>query len=152
VNKLKSILIGPDGFRHGWRFLIFASAIFLVVQFLEQPAIAFLETKLHVNRSALNAPSIILGDAFDLIVILIATGLFALCERRRIDSYGLPINEAVGPFFWDGVIAALVGVAFVGAGMLVTGGMHIHGIALRGTDLIYIPAFVADRDVTYRRD
>jgi len=129
VNKLKSIFIGPDGLRHSWRFLIFVAAIFLVAQFLEQLAIAFLEAKLHVDRSALSASSIILGDGFDLIVVLIVTGVFALCERRRIDSYGLPINEAFGGLFWNGVVAGFAVVTFVAAGMIVTGGMRIHGIA-----------------------
>jgi len=139
MSKAKSIFIGPDGLRHGWRFLIFVATIFLVVQFLEQPAITFLEAKLRVDRSALSAPSIIIGHGFDLIVILIVTGVFALCERRRVDSYGLPVNEAFGGLFWNGVVAALVVVAFVAAAMLVTGGMRIHGIALRGTDLISSP-------------
>jgi len=139
VNKLKSIFIGPDGLRHGWRFLIFVAAIVLVAQFLAQFAIAFLEVKLFVDRSALSASSLILGDGFDLIVILIVTGVFALCERRRIDSYGLPINEAFGGLFWNGVIAGLVAIAFVGVGMLVTGGMRIHGLALQGTDIIASP-------------
>jgi hypothetical protein len=139
MSKAKSIFIGPDGLRHGWRFLIFVATIFLVVQFLEQPAITFLEAKLRVDRSALSAPSIIVGHGFDLIVVLIVTGVFALCERRRIDTYGLPVNEAFGGLFWNGVVAALVVVAFVAAAMLVTGGMRIHGIALRGTDLISSP-------------
>jgi len=139
MSKAKSIFIGPDGLRHGWRFLIFVATIFLVVQFLEQPAITFLEAKLRVDRSALSAPSIIVGHGFDLIVVLIVTGVFALCERRRIDSYGLPVNEAFGGLFWNGVVAALVVVVIVAAAMLVTGGMRIHGIALRGTDLISSP-------------
>ena len=67
------------------------------------------------------------------------TGVFALCERRRIDSYGLPLDEAFGGLFWNGVVAGLAVVAFVAAGMLVTGGMRIHGLALRGTDLISSP-------------
>src|SRR5439155_16357906 len=62
---------------------------------------------------ALSASSIILGDGFDLIVILIVTGVFALCERRRIDSYGLPINEAFGGLFWNGVVAGLAVVALL---------------------------------------
>ena len=136
MSKVKWIFFGPDGLRHGWRSLIFVAAIVLVAQFLEQLAIAFLEAKLHVDRSALSASSIILGDGFDLIVVLIVTGVFALCERRRIDSYGLSINEAFGGLFWNGVVAGLAVVAFVAAGMLVTGGMRIHGIALRGIDLI----------------
>jgi membrane protease YdiL (CAAX protease family) len=139
MSKVKSIFIGLDGLRHGWRFVIFVAAIFLVAQFLEQLAIGFLEAKLHVDRSALSAPSLILSDGFDLIVVLIVTGVFALCERRGIDSYGLPINEAFGGLFWNGVIAGLAAVAFVAAGMLVTGGMRIHGIALRGADLISSP-------------
>ncbi|HEY4257272.1 MAG TPA: CPBP family intramembrane glutamic endopeptidase [Candidatus Udaeobacter sp.] len=139
MNKVKSIFIGSDRLRHGWRFLIFVAAIVLVGQFLEQPAIGFLEAELDVDRSALSALSIILSDGFDLIAVLIVTGVFALCERRRIDSYGLPINEAFGGLFWNGVVAALVVVAFVAAGMLVTGGMRIHGLALRGTDLISSP-------------
>jgi len=147
---LKLLFIGPDGLRHGWRFLIFAAAIFLVVRFLEQPAIAFLAATFRVDRSALSAPSIIASDDFDVIVILIITGVFALCERRRIDSYGLPINEAFGGLFWNGVVAALVVVAFVAAGMLVTGGMRIHGNCVAGHRSYLIAVPVAARDVTCR--
>ena len=139
MSRIKWLFIGPDGLRHGWRFLIFAAAIFLVVQFLEQPAIAFLAAKLHVNRSALSAPSIIVSDGFDLIVILVVTGVVARFEQRRIDSYGLPVNEAFGGFFWDGVIAGFAAIAFVGAGMLISGGLLVHGVALHGAQLITSP-------------
>src|SRR5204863_3677585 len=120
MRGVKWLFVGRDGFRHGWRFLIFAAAIFLAVQFLE-PAIAFLAAKLHVAPNALSAPSIIISGAFDLIVILIVTGIVARFERRRIDSYGLPIDEAFGRFFWNGAIAGFPTIAFVGAGMLITG-------------------------------
>jgi membrane protease YdiL (CAAX protease family) len=139
VNKLKSIFVGPDGLRHGWRFLVFVAAIIVVVKFLEQPAIRLLAATFHVQRDALSAASIIVSDGFDLIVILIVTGVFALCERRRVDSYGLPIKEAFGRLFWNGAIAGLAAIAFVCAGMLLTGGMRIHGIALRGGNLITSP-------------
>src|SRR6266704_577595 len=75
MSRIKWLFIGPDGLRHGWRFLIFVAAIVLVAQFLEQLAIAFLGAKLHVDRSGLSASSIILGDGFDLIVVLIVTGV-----------------------------------------------------------------------------
>jgi CAAX protease family protein len=139
MSRIKWLFVGQDGLRHGWRFLIFASAIVIVVAFLEQPAIAFLTAKFHVDRSALSAPAIIVSDGFDLIVVLIVTGVFAVCERRRIDGYGLPINEAFGAFFWNGVIAGLAAIIFVGGAMLISGGMRLHGIALRGTDLIASP-------------
>ena len=94
MTKLKSVFVGPDGVRHGWRFLIFAGAIVTIGLFLEEPVIGFLAAKLHI-ANALSAPSIILGDTFDLIAVLIVTGVIALLERRRIDRYGLPFNEAV---------------------------------------------------------
>jgi hypothetical protein len=139
MSGVKRLFVGPDGLRHGWRFLIFAAVIFLVVRFLEQPAIAFLAARLHVDRSALSAPPIIVSDGFDLIVILIVTGVAARFEQRRIDGYGLPINEAFGGFFWNGAIAGLVAIAFVGAGMLITGGMRVHGVALHGAEMITAP-------------
>ncbi len=139
MRGVKWLFVGRDGLRYGWRFLIFAAAIFLAVQFLEQPAIAFLTAKLHIAPNALSAPSIIVSGAFDLILILIVTGVVARFERRRIDSYGLPINQAFGGFFWNGAIAGFAAIAFVGAGMLITGGMSIQGIALRGSDLTTSP-------------
>ena len=139
MSRAKWLFIGPDGLRHGWRFLIFVAAIFLVVRFLEQPAIAFLAGKLHVGRRALSAPSIIVGDGFDLIVILVVTGVFARFERRRVDGYGLPLNEAFGGYFWNGAAAGLAAIAFVGAGMLISGGMRIRGVALHGSNLITSP-------------
>jgi CAAX protease family protein len=145
MGGIKWLFFGRDGLRHGWRFLIFAAAIVVVVAFLEQPAIAFLAAKFHVDQRALSAPSIIVSDGFDLIVILIVTGVAARFERRRIDSYGLPINEAFRGFFWNGALAGLAAIAFVGAGMLITGGMRVHGVALHGAEMITAPAlwFVA---------
>jgi hypothetical protein len=72
-------------------------------------------------------------------VILIVTGVAARFEHRRIDSYGLPTNEAFGRFFWNGAIAGLAAIAFVGAGMLITGGMRVHGVALHGAEMITAP-------------
>src|ERR1043166_1652313 len=122
MSRIKWLFVGPDGLRHGWGFLIFVAAIVLIVQFLEQAAIAFVGRELHVDQRGLSAPSLIVSDGLDLIAVLIVTGVFARCERRRLDSYGLPINKAFGKLFWNGVVAALVAVAFVAVAMLATGG------------------------------
>lgn len=139
VKKLKSIFIGPDGLRHGWRFFLFAAAIILFVQFLEKPAIGLAAAILHVDVNAFSGSAIIVSDGIDLVLILVVTGLAALFERQRMDSYGLPVNEAFGGLFWNGALAALAMVAFVGACMLITGGMQIRGVALHGVDIVTAP-------------
>jgi uncharacterized protein len=136
MQTLKSVFIGPDGLRHGWRFLLFATAIVLIGSFVEEPVIGFLAAKLHVDENVLSAATIMLGDTVDLIAVLLVTFVIASFERRRIDSYGLPIGQAFGALFWNGVLIGLGTIAFVGAAMLVTGGMRIHGIALHGRELI----------------
>src|SRR5438128_3593431 len=139
MRGVKWLFVGRHGLRHGWRFLIFAAAIIVAVQLLAHPAVGFLAAKRHVAPNALSEPSIFVSGAFDLILILILTGVVARFERRRIDGYGLPINEAFGGFFWNGAIAGFATIAFVGAGMLITGGMSIQAIALRGSDLTTSP-------------
>jgi membrane protease YdiL (CAAX protease family) len=139
MKKLKWIFVGRAGLRHGWRFIAFAAAVVLLVQFLEKPAIDFAAAILHVDTNAFSAPAVIVSDGIDLILILIITGLAALLERRRIDSYGLPINEAFGGLFRNGALAALIMLGFVGAAMLVTGGMQIHGLALHGVAIVTSP-------------
>jgi membrane protease YdiL (CAAX protease family) len=67
--------------------------------------------------------------------VFLVTGIFALAERRRIDSYGLPIEQAFGKFFWKGMLAGLLVVLFVAGAMILSGAMVLHGLALRGTDL-----------------
>lgn len=71
------------------------------------------------------------------LTVLLVTGVAALLEGRRIDSYGLAVSQAFGPHFWKGMLAGFLVVLFVGGAMLVTGGMQIQGLALTGGDTIY---------------
>src|SRR6266566_3837543 len=103
MTRIKWLFVGRDGLRHGWRFLIFAAAIILVSQFLQEPALGFLGRKLHLDR-ALSATNVIVSDLFGLVIVLIITGVAGRLEWRRIDSYGLPVSEAFGGFFWDGAL------------------------------------------------
>jgi uncharacterized protein len=138
MSTSKWVFIGPDGFRHSWRFLIFAAAVTLAAQFGEEPALGFLQRKLHLDR-ALSATNIIVSDLFDMGLILIITGFAARFERRRIDSYGLPVGEAFGGFFWNGAHLGFLTILFVGLGMLFTQGMRVHGLALHGAEIISAP-------------
>lgn len=138
MRRVKWVFIGENGLRQGWRFIIFAAAIILVFRLLEEPALGFLARKLHLDR-ALSATNLIVSDLFDLVIILIMTGVAARFERRRVDGYGLPLSEAFGSFFWNGALLGFLTIIFVGLGMLFTRGMRVQGVALHGTAIITAP-------------
>jgi uncharacterized protein len=138
MNRAKWLFVGPDGLRHGWRFIIFAAAIILAGQFLEEPFLGFLARKLQLDN-ALSATNLIVSEALDLILVLILTGIAARFEQRRIDSYGLPINQAFNALFWNGVLLGIFAIVFVGLGMLCTGGMRVHGLAVHGAAIVIAP-------------
>ena len=138
MRRVKWVFIGKNGLRQGWRFIIFAAAIILVFQFLEEPALRFLARKLHLDN-ALSATNVIVSDLVDLVIVLIITGVAARLERRRIDSYGLPLNQAFTGLFWNGAVLGSLTIVFVGLAMFVTGGMRVQGVALQGAEMITAP-------------
>ncbi len=138
MRRVKWVFIGKNGLRQGWRFIIFAAAIILVFQFLEEPALRFLARKLHLDN-ALSATNVIVSDLVDLVIVLIITGVAARLERRRIDSYGLPLNQAFTGLFWNGAVLGSLTIVFVGLAMFVTAGMRVQGVALHGAEMITAP-------------
>lgn len=135
-SGIGSIFLGREGLRYGWRFLLFALGVWLVGRFMEMPVSTFFAGRLGIDLGELSAPALIIGEFVSLVEVLLLTGLAALLERRRIDGYGLPISEAFSGFFWKGMLAGLLMVMFVGAAMLLTGGMQVHGLALHGKETI----------------
>jgi uncharacterized protein len=130
-----SLFIGPDGLRAGWRFLLFALAIELGAFVIEEPLAQVLARLFAINLRELSAPALLLREFVFCLSVLLVTGIFALAERRRIDSYGLRIEQAFGKFFWKGMLAGLLVVFFVAGAMIVSGAMVLHGLALHGSDL-----------------
>ena len=139
MHRIKQLFIGSGGLRNGWRFLLFVVLLVAIVQFATRPVLLFLANSLHIDPDTLSAPGLIVSDAFDLGVILIITGVFAFFEKRRIDSYGLPIEQAFRGRFWNGAAVGLATTIFVTIGMLLSGGMKIQGIALHGWDIVVSP-------------
>jgi membrane protease YdiL (CAAX protease family) len=78
----------------------------------------------------------LIEESISCVTVFLVTGIAAILERRRVDSYGLPISQAFGKFFWQGMLAALVVVIFLAGAMIASGGMVVRGLAIHGTDLV----------------
>jgi hypothetical protein len=66
------------------------------------PVLRPLARALHVG--GLDAGTVAFYETVNLVTALLLTGLFAWYERRRIDSYGLPLRGAFGARFIEGFV------------------------------------------------
>ena len=135
LSGIASIFVGPDGLRAGWRFLLFALGIELAEFYVREPFTSFIARNLGIRLDELSAPSLFLEELVGLLIVLLVTGIAAFLERRRVDDYGLPVSQAFGRLFWKGMLAGTLVVIFVAGGMIATGAMQIHGLALTGSAL-----------------
>ena len=134
-SSIASIFIGPNGLRAGWRFLLFTFAIEVGAFVLEEPLGKILGRLFAINPRELSAPALLIDEFVFCLSVFLITGMFALAEGRRIDSYGLPVEQAFGKYFWKGMLAALLVVLFMAGAMILSGAMVLHGLALHGSDL-----------------
>ena len=138
METLRRIFIGSDGLLRpllrAWLF--FALGTYVLLPLAGDKILAWAVARLHLDVNALSAPATFAFEFELLVVVVILTALFALYERRSIDSYGLPLRSAFGSLFWEGAAVGFVWPALVAAGMLALGGMQIHGLAIAGGPLI----------------
>jgi membrane protease YdiL (CAAX protease family) len=130
------LIFGEDAkLRPLWRAVIFYFLGTRVVAPGLDRVFEFLAKALDVGQE-LTAATVALDELELFIGALICTSLFALYERRSVDSYGLPVGLAFGARTWEGAVAGLIAAGAVGIGMYTLGGMQIHGFAGSGGTLL----------------
>ncbi len=135
--KLKQVFIGPDGkLRAIWRAAIYYAAGTSLVFPLVDRALSLLARPLHL-APGLAASNIALSESANFLTALICTGAFAFYERRRVDSYGLPIRRAFTRQTFEGAAAGVIMAGAVALGMIALGGMQIKGLASSGGALAF---------------
>lgn len=130
-----STFIGTDRkLRPIWRALLFfALGTYVLPPLLARP-VDFLANALHVQMT-FSAATVAFYEVSLLLIALFLTWVFGLYERRRVDSYGLPVSQAFGARFWEGFAIGIVSAGAVALGMIALGGMTVHGLALSGSAL-----------------
>jgi membrane protease YdiL (CAAX protease family) len=134
-SRIGWIFVEADGLRARWRFLLFAFGIVLGTWFVEEPLARFLAQSFAIKLDELSAPVILIRKFVLCVSVFLVTAIAAMLERRRLDRYGLPVEQAFGKFFWKGMLAGLLVVTFVAGAMILSGGMALHGLALHGSEI-----------------
>jgi uncharacterized protein len=130
----RTMFIGPNGFRAGWRvaiFLVIAVALLAGVP----RAISRIPGVGEWLRSLSAASATPIGQLLGLwtaISVLVAGAIMGRLEKRSFADYGLPWTQAFGRRFWQGVPLGFLMLCLLLGVISALGGFALNGFAVRG--------------------
>jgi hypothetical protein len=142
---LQSVFRGPNGYRAGWRFLLFC-ALLVAFQSMTGLLLQLIVTRARVQVPEWpNAVVLIVEDGFTLLAVLGATLIMAKLERRRLADYYIPGRDTFGREFWVGCGFGFAGVSLLIGLIALAGGyslgeLNLHGAALVRAALLWVLA------------
>jgi CAAX protease family protein len=130
---MKTIFVGPNGIRAGWRFGIF---VFLLFGF-SKLFFWTLATVLHYQEpEGWFAKNFAIEGSLSFGAALLAARIMSKIERRPFREYGLALRGAFGRHFWQGLAWGL-GASVVMIALLSIGdAAKVEGLALHGRELV----------------
>lgn len=148
---IKTIFVGRNGLRAGWRLLIFgALVVTLVGSFLlirNGGVQGFQEARKHAGEIP-HTPLLVGGsEAAAFLLVCLATWIMSKIERRKFSAYGLPFQRVFGKNLLIGVSSGFLAIQgtllimFLMHGFRITG-LALHGSAIASSMLAWALAFV----------
>jgi membrane protease YdiL (CAAX protease family) len=139
-SALKSIFLGPNGLRAGWRILIFL--LLFVVLFGGFVLIraggprSFVEQ--YKSQGHITITPLIMGgsEALAMLFLGIAAWIMSKLERRKVAEYGLPLRQALRKDFWVGSGIGFLAISGTLLTMFLLHGFRVTGLALHGTAIL----------------
>jgi uncharacterized protein len=137
---LKAIFIGPNGIRAGWRLLIFAALVlvlifgFVVVR--NGGLQGFLEAKKHAGDITITPLLMIIGELGAFLAVCAATLIMGKIEHRKFREYGLPLRLALGKDFWIGAGTGFLALSGTLLSISLMHGFRVTRLALHGTAIL----------------
>lgn len=126
------LFFSQDGLRAGWSLLLYSSFGFMIWYLL-----AMVVSLIGGFREDSYSPqSVALGDLVTFAATYSAAFAMARLERLPVGVYGLPLKQASGKFFWQGVFLGLCEVTLLVGLIAAFGGYSFGNLALHGTGLI----------------
>lgn len=144
----KNIFRGFNGYRAGWRFLLFLAILFGVQSALQE-LLDYIVGHWRVAVPPWPDPTVlIVQDGTALIAVLAATLILARLEHRRLRDYGIPGRDSFSRPFWAGSIFGFAAVSLLIGLIAMAGGyslgqLNLHGVALVRAALLWIIASLA---------
>jgi len=138
----KSIFVGSNGLRAGWRLLIFIVLLGVQVVLISffgpflGRLLPFLRPPGDLPKGSVTPGILGGGDAMLVLALCIATWIMARIEHRRFAAYGLPLRSAFKKDFWVGSLLGFGAISGTLLTMFLLRGFRITGLAIHGRTIV----------------
>jgi membrane protease YdiL (CAAX protease family) len=132
MSNARSVFIGPNGLRAGWRLLIFF-AMLLPLGFCAGKISDMLAERLHTGMDSPLGGTVAIGIFF--VPLFLASVIMARIEGRSIADYGLPLRRAFRGQFWLGATFSFVSLTVMLLVIHLAGAFSYGAVALHGTEI-----------------
>jgi membrane protease YdiL (CAAX protease family) len=134
LPRLRTLFVGPSGFRAGWRLLAYVALVTLLFR-LEDIGRRIL---LHESEEV---TAYVATKAAKLVASLLASSIMARLERRPFGSFGLPWRQTLRTDFWRGAFVGFTAITGLLVALRAVGAFHFGRIMLGTETWGYAVAF-----------
>jgi len=154
-SLVQTVFMGPNGLRVGWRLLIYLLLVFACSKGSTYAIrhIAPISDWLRSQpTTVISASQLVFGEIVSFLVVLLPALVMMKIEKRPFGEYGLPVEQAFGKRFWQGVpfgfammtllmvlIAAFQGYSYGGIGA--SGSEALRYAVLYGVGFLFVGFF-----------
>jgi membrane protease YdiL (CAAX protease family) len=132
----KWVFFGPNGLRAGWRILIFLALVMTIGFLLGRitPLQHFIQS-LGV-KGTLTPLATIAGEGISVLLVIVVAAIMTIIEKRSFADYGLPMNQAFGKRFWQGLPLGFAMLSLLLAAIWALHGFSLTGLAVSGATAV----------------
>ena len=105
-SLVQTVFMGPNGLRAGWRLLIYLLLVFACSRgstYAIQHIAPIGDWLRSQPTTVISASQLVFGEAVSFLVVLLPALVMMKIEKRPFGEYGLPVEQAFGKGFWQGV-------------------------------------------------
>jgi uncharacterized protein len=140
ATRAERVFRGPEGLHLVWRILIYLAVGGMVAYALLWLGKSFFPDPTH-------GPAVLwqsmYGEAALMLAALLPAFLMGSLEKRPVDDYGLPRQQAFGRLFWIGMAWGLAAITVLVTAMRASHALYFGPLALHGARILKFAVFWA---------
>jgi uncharacterized protein len=136
----KTIFVGSGGIRAGWRLLIYICIVAVLTAglFVILTRVPAIRNGLNQGNQGRMTTSVLIFSEFPLaLAVTLAAVLMSLIEKRPWGSYGMPLSQAFGLRFWEGMLWGVAAISVMIGLIAAFHGYSFGTIALSHHEIIH---------------